>query len=304
MKPSKLKFILPDSSAFNISTPTNLPKMHFVMLAIGKRGSGKTVAIVNYLKYLQDSGCLDRLFIISPSVYSNKHILDLVKFEEEDVYEEPTKKAIDDIIEKINIEAQEYEIYHEKLKAYKKFMKHKDNGKFKLTDHEILSIFGDENFEKPKHKYNGKKPVMVALLDDCQNSEIYRPRSNLSSLVIKHRHLGQLKESGGALGLSFIFAVQSYTSLGGGLPRAIRQQATLIFLFRTKDSKELAQISAECSGEISPEMFLKVYEIATAETHNFLLIDFHPKEKQYEFRQNFNTLLVVNNESNIEKKSI
>jgi hypothetical protein len=51
-------------------------------------------------------------------------------------------------------------------------------------------------------------------------------------------------------------------------------------------------------------MFIKVYEIATAETHNFLLIDFHPKEKQYEFRQNFNTLLVVNNESNIEKKSI
>jgi hypothetical protein len=53
---NKLKIEVPKTSAFNIETGADLPKMHFVGLSIGKRGSGKTIAIVNLLKYLQDSG--------------------------------------------------------------------------------------------------------------------------------------------------------------------------------------------------------------------------------------------------------
>jgi hypothetical protein len=95
----------------------------------------------------------------------------------------------------------------------------------------------------------------------------------------------------GALGVSMIFAVQSYKSIGGGLPRGIRSHATWIMLFKTKDSAELLDIQEECSGEISKEKFMEVYEEATQGDHNFLFIDFSPKEKYKMFRKNFNIYL-------------
>jgi hypothetical protein len=88
-----------------------------------------------------------------------------------------------------------------------------------------------------------------------------------------------------------IFAVQSYKSIGGGLPRGIRSQATWIMLFKTKDAKELDDVAEECSGEISKEKFYEVYDEATQGEHNFLFIDFHPKEKHMMFRKNFNKYL-------------
>jgi hypothetical protein len=288
---NKLKIEVPKTSAFNIETGADLPKMHFVGLSIGKRGSGKTIAIVNLLKYLQDSGCLDRLFIVSPSVHSNYHIFEMLKFDLLDVYEEPCGASINDIIAKINQEAADYEEYIDKMKKYKKLKKYIDNEENFIHDDILVSLYGEDDFKKPEHKYKGKKPVMVILFDDCQGSDLYKPRCNLYNHVIKHRHIGQFKELKGALGVSMIFAVQSYKSIGGGLPRGIRSQATWIMLFKTKDSGELEDIQEECSGEISKEKFMEVYEEATQGDHNFLFIDFHPKEKYKMFRKNFNKYL-------------
>jgi hypothetical protein len=287
MKGNKLQIHIPKTSAFNIDTPIDLPKMHFVGLSIGKRGSGKTVAIVNLLKYLQDAGCLDRLFIVSPSVHSNFHILEMVKYDQEDVYEEPSKASIDSIIEKVKKEATEYEDYIEKMKQYKKLQKFINSEENFIHDDTLMSLFGEDDFKKPEHKWNGKKPIMCILFDDCQGSDLYKPKCNLYNHVIKHRHLGQFKTLKGALGVSMIFAVQSYKSIGGGLPRGIRSQATWLMLFKTKDIKELDEVADEASGEISKERFLEVYEEATNEDHSFLFVDFHPKEKDLMFRKRF-----------------
>jgi hypothetical protein len=289
---NKLKIEVPKTSAFNIETPADLPKMHFVGLSIGKRGSGKTVAIVNLLKFLQDSGCLDRLFIVSPSVHSNFHIFEMLKFDKEDVYEEPCKDSVTDIIAKINQEAADYEEYIDKMKKYKKLKKYIDSEEHYINDEVLVSLYGEDDFKKPEHKWKGKKPVMVILFDDCQGSDIYKPNCNLYNHVIKHRHIGQFKELKGALGVSMIFAVQSYKSIGGGLPRGIRSQATWIMLFKTKDSKELDDVAEECSGEISKEKFMEVYEEATEGEHNFLFIDFHPKQKHQMFRKRFDKYLL------------
>jgi hypothetical protein len=293
MDKNKYKIKVPKSSAFNIETPLHLPKMHFVGLSIGKRGSGKTVAIVNYLKYLQDAGCLDRLFIISPSVHSNKHIFDMVKYDDDDVYEEPTKMSMDSVISKIKEEARDYEEYLEKIKQYKKLQKYLKRENNYIHDDDLISLYGDGEFEKPKHRHNGKKPIMLILFDDCQGSDIYKPKCSLYNHVIKHRHLGQFKEMAGALGVSMIFAVQSYKSIGGGLPRGIRSQATWIMLFKTKDAKELDEIAEECNGEVTREIFLSAYEEATEGEHNFLFIDFHPKEKYMMFRKNFDRYIDI-----------
>ena len=79
MKIQKIKDMdikVPDTSAFTIKTADGLPKLHSLMLSISKRGGGKTVSIINLIKKLQDTGACDRLFIISPTIKSNKGAID------------------------------------------------------------------------------------------------------------------------------------------------------------------------------------------------------------------------------------
>jgi hypothetical protein len=286
---------VPETKAFTIETPENLMKAHFNLVVSGKRGSGKSVAIINLLKQLQDAGCLDRLFIISPTIYSNKHILDMVKYDPDDVYEEPSKDALESVIDAVEQEALDYEEYIEKLKVYKQYMQFMKTGRGKFDDSELFDLWDPESqmITKPVHKWDGKKPVMVLFCDDCQGSPIYNVRSKLSNYVIRHRHLGQLRKSYGALGLSMIFAVQSYKSAGGGLPRALRGQATQLIIFKSKDIHELDDIADECGGEVSKEVFMKVYEAATDEPHSFLFIDLHKKDNHPSmFRKKFSTFLI------------
>ena len=284
---------VPTSSAFNINTPKGLPKMHFIEVSVGKRGSGKTAGIVNQLKWLQDSKCLDRLFLVTPTYFSNKHFFYMVKYDPEDVYENPNKASLDSIIEKINVEAEEYEDYIEKMKQYKKYQKYLKTGRGFVDDDELSQLWNGTEIVPPKHKWDGRKPVMLILFDDCQNSPIYRPSSELANCVIRHRHLGQLRRSHGALGVSMIFAVQSYKSAGGGLPRCVRGQATIMMIFRTKDVHELDDIADECSGEVSVNTFKDVYEVAVSEPHSFLFIDFHKKDTDPSmFRMRFNKYLI------------
>jgi hypothetical protein len=66
-------------------------------------------------------------------------------------------------------------------------------------------------------------------------------------------------------------------------------------LFKTKDEKELDQVSREMSGEISPEQFVDVYKQAIREPHDFMFVDLHKKANQPSmFRRNFDTYLVPN----------
>lgn len=270
---------VPSTKAFNIETPPDLMKMHTVLVVSGKRGSGKSVAVMNLLKKLQEAKNLDRVFIISPTIYSNKHILDLIKYDAEDVYEEPTKESLEKVIEAVEAEATDYEEYIEQMKLYKKYLRYIKTGRGTLKDEDVLDLYDNEtqSIQPPEHKWGGRKPTMLLLMDDCQGSPIYNVKSKLSNYVIRHRHLGQLKKSYGALGLSMVFCVQSYKSAGGGLPRALRGQATAMMIFKSKDTHELDDIADECGGEVDNETFLKVYEAAIDEPHSFLFIDFHKK---------------------------
>lgn len=296
---------VPKGNAFNIETPENLPKMHQVCVAVAKRGSGKTVAIANLLKQLKDGRAMDRIFIISPTINSNRAILEMLEVEDEDMYEEPSKEALDDILEKIEAEAVEYEEYHESVKLWHKFQKFLKTGKVMPTDEEMMLFWDGENFAPPKHKWGGRRPTLGILIDDCQGSDLFKPKSKLQNLIIRHRHKGQLKKMGGALGVSVFFCVQSYKAAGGGLPKSCRGQCTSMLVFRTKDCNELNDIAEECSGEVSQETFMKVYEHAVDEPHSFLFIDFHKKETHPSmFRKRFDTFLIPEEIEAENKKSL
>ena len=287
-----LGMIVPEGKAFAVETPTHLPKLHMLSAWVGKRGSGKGVAMTTLLKRFKESGCMDRILVISPTFNSNKRMLQDLNIDECDIYDDLDNDAcITDVIKKVEKESEDYEKYLEDMKQYNQFQKLMKNDKH-ISDEMLLEFFDGAGFKKPEHKWNGKKPVIGLILDDCQSTNVMRSKK-LANLCIKHRHVGQFKgEDGGALGISVFMCLQNYKTQSG-FPRGIRGNLTHLGLFKTKDEAELKDVASEMSGEVDEETFTKVYKLATDEEHSFLWVDLHPKKDVPSgFRKCYGTYLV------------
>lgn len=289
-----LKINVPSVSAFAHKTHDDLPQMHQQVLCVGKRGSGKTVSVVNLIEKLQ----YDRIFVISPTFKSNISIMQQLNIDEDDIYEDTEDIGIiSEIKSKIEQEAEEYDLYHEKMIEYKKFL-HLQSKKENIPD-DLLMMFFDgttETFTEPYHWLNGKRPRIALLCDDILGSKLFtKGLRQMNNLAILHRHVGAVEaEGGGALGVSIFYLTQSYTIQHGGISQCIRNNCTSLILFKTKNEKEFKKIVEEASGEVEPETFIKMYKYATDKPHSFLFIDFHPKDwHPSQFRCNFDEFLGI-----------
>lgn len=281
------------SKAFAFETPPDLPKAHQSMLFVGKRGSGKTLACVNLLEKMK----YDRVFVISPSVKSNKDMMDRLHLDPDDVEDDVDDiTCIDRVILAVEKERDDLEEYWLKLKTWNKLNKQIDEGYGNdLEDDDLLDLFNPitRDFEKPKHKWGGRIPMICILFDDVVGSMLFtKGIRRLNKLTIYHRHIAPFTEIGGAVGCSLYFLIQSYKAQAGGISKCIRNNTTSLALFRSKNERELKDVQEECSGEIAEELFYKLYNYATAGEHDFLFCDMHPKEEKYRFRRNWEELLV------------
>ena len=257
--PRKIKgmeIIPPKHESGQYETSANLPKMHQVCVVVGKRASGKTTAVVNLIEKMD----FDYVIAVSPTLNSNKEIMSRLKVEH--IFEDTDDTAIVDNIKNIiNQEASDLETYQEDLKKYNKLMKDIKSGKYMGNDDLLLQFFNDEDnmFLKPTHRWNGKKPKIAVLIDDAMGSMLYAKPRKLNGLATYSRHLGQLKE-GGAIGCSLFFLIQSFKAQTGGLSKVIRNQATSLILFKSKDKNELEDVAESVAGEIDDITFYKVYD--------------------------------------------
>ena len=296
MKTIKLKNLDIDTGKakqFSYETPIDLPKAHQNMMFVGKRNSGKTLSCVNLLEKMN----YDRIFVISPSVLSNKDTMERLHLNPDDIYVDVDDiSCIDKIIEKIDQERDDLEEYLYKMKLYNKIHKHINSQILgSVEDDELLEIYNPltNNFDKPTHKYNGKRPMMAIMFDDVVGSMLFtKGIRRLNKLTIYHRHISPFKEESGALGVSLFWLLQCLKCQAGGISKAIRNNTTSLVLFKSKNENELKDVQEECSGEISSDIFYKMYEYATNEPHSFLFIDFHPKEEKYRFRKKWDELLI------------
>jgi hypothetical protein len=276
-----------------VDTPDDWFKLHFVMLSVAKRMSGKTCSMSQFLHILNRLHKLDRVIIVSPTYENNKHYFKGLPLDEKNDVLEPTLESASIIMKKIDEEAKEYELYHEKMRQWKELQKLlKSNTPVNLIDEDLLLMFGD-SLARPEHKYNGRKPVIIAFFDDCQNTAAFSTRSKVSYMTIKHRHIGQTKH--GSLGCSLMFACQNYTSASGGIPKTIRGNTTILCVFKNKNMKELDIIVEECSGEVDVDTFMKVHTVATQGDYNFLCVDLNRKKTHKSmFRMCWNKWILVN----------
>lgn len=293
MKTTKVKgleIIPPAHESGLYTTDTFMPKMHQVCIAVGKRASGKSTAIINLIERMKFDYCI----AVSPTMNSNKELMDRLKIEHtfEDVDDPSVIDSIKDIVKK---EAEDLERYKEEVKRYNKLMTDLKDGKY-MDDDLLLQFFSDEgNFIKPTHRWNGEKPRIAVLFDDMLGSGIYSRPRKLNGLSTYSRHVGQLKE-GGAIGVSLFFMIQSFKCQTGGLNKVIRNQCTSMCLFKTKDRQEMKDVAESVSGEISEDIFNKVYDTAIKEPYDFLFIDLHKKKEHVSmFRRRLDEFIIPDN---------
>ena len=295
MKTSKVKgleIIPPKSESGLYTTDTFMPKMHQVCIAVGKRASGKSTAIINLIERMK----FDYVIAVSPTMNSNKELMDRLNIEH--VFEDiDDPNVIDSIKEIVKKEAEDLERYKEEVKRYNKLMTDLKDGKY-MDDDLLLQFFSDEgNFIKPTHRWNGEKPRIAVIFDDMLGSGIYSRPRKLNGLSTYSRHVGQLKE-GGAIGVSLFFMIQSFKCQTGGLNKVIRNQCTTMLLFKTKDRQEMKDVAESVSGEIGEDIFNKVYDTAIGDGSNypFLFIDLHKKKEHPSmFRRRLDEFIIPDN---------
>ena len=256
MRSKNLKIELPKGERYKYETAEMMPNLCTQLLCCGAKGSGKTISIVNLVKKLE----FDRIFLISPTAKSNHAILSMINIDENDMYEDTEDLTIiDDIISKVEEEGREYDEYHEKMKEYNEFIKNSNNNDYHLIDDETIDKFMDDNnnFLKPEHYLNGRRPKVALILDDILGSYLMsKGIRKVNNLAIKHRHISHVKsEGGGAIGVSTFFLTQTFRCQTGGISKPIRSNCNSLIIFKTKNENEFNDLSQEVAGEIGHELF-------------------------------------------------
>ena len=135
------------------------------------------------------------------------------------------------------------------------------------------------------------------LIDDMSHSDIYSTSRNnpFINLCLRHRHVNNGK------GITIMMAAQTFLT---GLPKALRQNVTQLFIWPTKDETQLMAIYHEVANLVDKENFMvscikKQHEHLIA----FLTIDNNPPHPSLQFRKNFNTFLIPSKHNLTENES-
>jgi len=84
---------------------------------------------------------------------------------------------------------------------------------------------------------------------------------------------------------------QTYKMVGG-LGRCLRENVSVLTLFKNRQEKQLSAIKEELANVVDLEMFDKAYTFATADKFDNLTIDFTPKDETKTFRKNLNEIII------------
>lgn len=288
-----------------IITPSDEINLHAIVISCGKRGSGKSVSVFSKLRDLKEQNLADRIYLISPTKYSNMHLSEGL-IDENDIYEEMSNNSVEAILDKIEQDTQDYERYLRQVALYELWKKlEKKKIDVESIDPDLLLEFYDlgimEMDKTPSWKYPKAKNgigVFHLVLDDCQSSPLFTPGkgNKFLNMAIRHRHVSSRPTF--KVGVSLWILVQNY-STNGGISKALRENCTQLCIFPVKQLDMVEKIASEAGGEVKTNQFLEAYHYATKDSpHDFLLVDFNPKDRGKIFRKKWDEYIVFDKEDN------
>ena len=251
----------------------DLPPCFFTSIFIGSKGSGKTYSLIKLLKnyekypiYDNDGHKLDiRIIVFCPTVMSSANpIYDTLKYlDEDDIVLEYSDSKLLNKLDEIEQEKQDISDYNEYIIVWKKYLKIDENVNL-LLPHELL-ILSKHDFKDPKdvpHPPYKYPRVNFLVFDDLVGDPhaFKRGSSALNNLCIKHRHLQ----------CNLIFTTQYMKAI----PPVIRRNLDIWVIFKFANAQSVIEhIYPEVSGVVKENEFLSLFEYATKNKHNALIID-------------------------------
>lgn len=230
------------------------------------------------------------MLLISPTYQSNIPQYEGLPLDPSDVFTPDDPEAIEKIIDLVEKEREEYDSYWEKMDVWKQMRKAMKEIKWqedimKLDPELLLKAYEFQCLDEqpPQHKYGGKKPIIHVLVDDGQSTSLMGSRKFLN-FITRHRHIGA--RNGDRLGVSLYIMCQNYKAAQGGLPKVVRENATVLLLFKTQNFEVIKGIGQEIADDVPFSEFLRVYGHAiNGNDHGFLTIDYNCKT--HRFRSGF-----------------
>ena len=275
-------------------TPPDSFRQPCLHLIVGQRTAGKSYLTSKILAQAKKDQTFDVVYCITPSFNSNKAYFE--KYIKPEHVFDPTSDSIQKVITLVEADRDEWEKFLEERKKYDAFQK-KLNGNSFLDDDSLLSAytFGWMNGKRPKWKYEREEPPKsMLIMDDVLSSPAISQSSGLTKIATLNRHVAPLDKNHlerSACGLAVCILTQSYRMIGG-ISRVLRENISLLTLFKNKQQKQLDAIREELANVVDVTLFDKAYNYATATAHGNLTIDFKPKCGSQVFRKNLNEVIL------------
>jgi hypothetical protein len=188
-------------------------------------------------------------------------------------------KETDNIYRKLGFKP----VNKKQLRKKSKFIEPKDLWTHKLTENFNLDdyIFDFEEFKnipEPKYPYGF---LLHWIIDDMIGSNIFKHgKSAFTNLVTRNRHV---------IPGNIIIATQAIMQI----PKTIRLNSNLIVLFKFANKKNVIEdIHPVVSAYVTEDQLMELYEYATTEAHNALVID--GTGSKIIFKKNFDKILELN----------
>ena len=231
----------------------NVPQVPFRAIITGPSGSGKSVLLTNMILDIYKN-VFERVFIWSPSIEVDSIWL-------------PVKKYI----------KHQMKVDTEKEKCWFEEFNVQDLEKIIQTQHKVTEY-------TKKHKMKKLFPILLVLDDIADDPKIARYSKLLNSVYVRGRHNG----------ISVITSVQKFNTLN----TLIRVNATHLFFYKVRNFKEIDLLQEELSAlprkanlQEAKKLIYKIYEVATAEPHNFLYINLLQSDLNKMFMKHFNAYI-------------
>lgn len=277
---------------YPIPLKANIQKPYYCCCSIGVRGSGKTYSVVKMLKMQEESGFLNpdtnqktaiRHILFTSTLGGNPIWTSLKYLDEEDIYEEYSHSILAGILEDIKEEREHTKRFNEYVKAYRTYEKMTPEQYARWKDKDAIILLMSQDFEHPDNIEQPRYPNGVVnniIFDDMLASEVFSKKKDnmVLKLVLNGRHYA-----------SNCFILSQHIK---SIPKPIRENTEVWSFFPFKSRKMVIDNLFELFGNlVNEEEFLTLYDYATKNPHDALVVDMKEDDPTNRFKLNFDTIL-------------
>ena len=268
----------------------NLPPCYFTSIFIGSKGSGKTYSLIKLLKNYEKYPIYDyeghkmdiRVIVFCPTIMSSANpIYETLKYlDEDDIIMDYSDDKLLNKLDEIEKEKEEIENFNKYVVVWKKYLQIDENINLLLPDE--LLILSKYDFKDPQEvphpPYKYPRVNFLCFDDLVGDPQAFKNRhSAINNLTIRHRHLQ----------CNLLFTTQYIKAI----PPVLRRNMDIWIIFKFANVQSVVeQIYPEISGVIKEDDFKIVFEYATINKHDALIID---QTSKHIFKLNWDTALVL-----------